>query len=154
MQNLSFLSYNWNTGDQMHSIRACLVYYFIKWNLLKYLFKLTFIGFCENSQFIIPLYCPNCGRVQRFSFSFYFSRLYFRIALSLEKQRNKRTLKPNPSSWWKLFLCCCFRYAFHTNSSPGLLPYHQVFLIKTLIHLKEQFSLIFFLLVVVLKLQV
>ena len=109
MQSLSFLSYNWNTGDQMHSIRACLMYYFIKWNLLKYLFKLTFISFCENSQFIIPLYYPNCARVQSFSFTLYFVPISFRIALSLEKQRNKRTLKPNPSSLWKIVLMLLFQ---------------------------------------------
>lgn len=93
MQSLSFLSYNWNTGDQMHSIRACLVYYFIKRNLLKYLFKLTFIGFCEKKQFIIPLCYPNCTRVQRFSFSFHFVPmifLYGTFAWEAEEQANTK----------------------------------------------------------------
>ena len=93
MQGLLFLSYNWNTGDQMHSIRACLMYYFIKWNLLKYLFKLTFIGFCENSQFVIPLCYPNCTRVQSFFFSFSFVPIIFSyrtFAWEAEEQANTK----------------------------------------------------------------
>ena len=92
MQGLLFLSYNWNTGDQMHSIRACLMYYFIKWNLLKYLFKLTFIGFCENSQFIIPLYYPNCTRVQSFFFLL-FCPDYIFVSHFLLRSRGKSQLQ-------------------------------------------------------------